>query len=78
SQIVTFAQVDVLPSVKRYVGVAMDKEIAYAALGEIRNSAIVATVIAVVLIILLLGMLLSLLMSPLKLMGRAMHEIAAG
>ncbi|RML88774.1 Methyl-accepting chemotaxis protein [Pseudomonas savastanoi] len=78
AQILTFAHVDGLPSVNWYVGVAMDKEIAYAALGEFRNSAIVATVIAVVLIILLLGMLLSVLMRPLNLMGRAMHDIAAG
>ncbi|MDU8631712.1 methyl-accepting chemotaxis protein [Pseudomonas syringae group sp. 243L2] len=78
AQILTFAHVDGLPSVNWYVGVAMDKEIAYASLGEFRNSAIVATVIAVVLIILLLGMLLSVLMRPLNLMGRAMHDIAAG
>ncbi|RMU68812.1 Histidine kinase, HAMP region:Cache:Bacterial chemotaxis sensory transducer [Pseudomonas syringae pv. apii] len=78
TQILTFAHVDGLPSVNWYVGVAMDKDIAYAALGEFRNSAIVATVIAVVLIILLLGMLLSVLLRPLNLMGRAMHDIAAG
>uniref|UniRef100_UPI0013D126AF methyl-accepting chemotaxis protein n=4 Tax=Pseudomonas viridiflava TaxID=33069 RepID=UPI0013D126AF len=67
-----------LPSVVWYVGVAMDKSKAYAALSEFRNSAIVATVVAVVLIIGLLGMLLSVLMRPLNLMGRAMHDIAAG
>uniref|UniRef100_UPI0013D41E05 methyl-accepting chemotaxis protein n=3 Tax=Pseudomonas viridiflava TaxID=33069 RepID=UPI0013D41E05 len=67
-----------LPSVDWYVGVAMDKSKAYAALSEFRNSAIVATVVAVVLIIGLLGMLLSVLMRPLNLMGRAMHDIAAG
>lgn len=78
TQILTFAHVNGLPSVDWYVGVAMDKSKAYAALSEFRNSAIVATVIAVVLIIGLLGMLLSVLMRPLNLMGRAMHDIAAG
>ncbi|RMT65529.1 Methyl-accepting chemotaxis protein [Pseudomonas coronafaciens pv. atropurpurea] len=78
TQILTFAHVDGLPSVNWYVGVAMDKDTAFAALGEFRNSAIVATVIAVILIILLLGMLLTVLLRPLNLMGRAMHDIAAG
>ena len=78
TQILTFAHVNGLPSVDWYVGVAMDKSKAYAALSEFRNSAIVATVVAVVLIIGLLGMLLSVLMRPLNLMGRAMHDIAAG
>nr|WP_122559529.1 methyl-accepting chemotaxis protein [Pseudomonas viridiflava] len=78
NQILTFAHVNGLPSVDWYVGVAMDKSKAYAALSEFRNSATVATVIAVVLIIGLLGMLLSVLMRPLNLMGRAMHDIAAG
>ncbi|MCF5709969.1 HAMP domain-containing protein [Pseudomonas syringae] len=77
-QILTFAPVTGLPSVNWYVGVAMDKTKAYATLGEFRNSAIVATVVAVVLIIGLLGMLLSVLLRPLNLMGRAMHDIAAG
>nr|WP_122570631.1 methyl-accepting chemotaxis protein [Pseudomonas viridiflava] len=78
TQILTFAHVNGLPSVDWYVGVAMDKSKAYAALREFRNLAIVATVVAVVLIIGLLGMLLSVLMRPLNLMGRAMHDIAAG
>ncbi|TDV62612.1 methyl-accepting chemotaxis sensory transducer with Cache sensor [Pseudomonas sp. LP_7_YM] len=78
TQILTFAQVDGLPSVNWYVGVAVDKAKAYGMLSQFRNSAIIATIIAVVLIIILLGMLLSFLMRPLNLMGKAMHDIAAG
>jgi methyl-accepting chemotaxis protein len=78
TQILTFAHVNGLPSVNWYVGVAVDKARAYGMLSEFRNSAVVATVIAVVLIILLLGVLLSVLMRPLNVMGRAMHDIAAG
>ena len=78
TEVVTFAHVDGLPSVNWYVGIAVDKAQAYAALGDFRNSAIVATIIAVVLIIALLGVLLSVLMRPLNTMGRAMHDIAAG
>ena len=78
TQILTFAHVDGLPSVDWYVGVAVDKAEAYAGLSEFRTSAVVATVVAVVLIIALLGLLLSVLLRPLNLMGRAMHDIAAG
>lgn len=77
-QILTFAHVDGLPSVNWYVGVAVDKAHAYGMLGEFRNSAVIATVIAVVLIICLLGILLNVLLRPLNLMGRTMHDIAAG
>src|SRR6195952_638128 len=78
AQILTFAHVDGLPSVNWYVGVAVDRNQAYAALSDFRTSAVVATVVAVVLIISLLGVLLSVLLRPLNLMGRAMHDIAAG
>ncbi|MDH0748809.1 methyl-accepting chemotaxis protein [Pseudomonas sp. GD03842] len=78
TQILSFARVNGLPSVTWYVGVAVDKTHAYGMLKEFRNSAIVATLIAVLLIISLLSMLLSVLMRPLNLMGKAMHDIAAG
>jgi methyl-accepting chemotaxis protein len=78
TQVLTFAHVNGLPSVNWYVGVAVDKTEAYGMLSEFRNSAVVATLIAVVLIICLIGVLLSVLMRPLNVMGRAMHDIAAG
>nr|WP_298168519.1 methyl-accepting chemotaxis protein [uncultured Pseudomonas sp.] len=78
TRILTFTPVKGLPSVDWYVGLSIDKAKAYAALGEFRASAIVATIIAVVLIILLLSMLISVLMQPLNLMGKAMQDIAQG
>jgi len=78
TQILAFARVNGLPSVNWYVGVAVDKSQAFGMLREFRNSAIVATIIALVLIISLLSILLSVLMRPLNLMGKAMHDIAAG
>ena len=78
TRILTFTPVKGLPSVDWYVGLSIDKAKAYAALGEFRASAIIATIIAVVLIILLLSMLISVLMQPLNVMGKAMQDIAQG
>ena len=78
TEVLTFAHVDGLPSVNWYIGLAVDKEKAYESLSDFRTSAVVATTVAVVVIIILLGMLITVLMRPLNVMGRAMHDIAAG
>lgn len=78
TEVLGFAHVNGLPSVNWYIGLAMDKEKAYASLKNFRTSAVVATLVAVVVIILLLGMLITVLMRPLNVMGRAMQDIAAG
>ena len=69
----SFAHVNGLPSVSWYIGLAMDKDKAYASLKNFRISAVLATLVAVVVIILLLGMLITVLMRPLNVMGRAMQ-----
>ena len=78
TQILTFAPIEGLPSVKWHVGLAVDKDQAYAMLSEFRTSAIIATVIAVAIIIALLSMLIRILMQPLHTTGRAMQDIARG
>ena len=78
TQFIFFTHVAGVPSADWYVGLVLDKEAAYAMLGEFRNSALVATVIAVVIIIALLGLLIRVLMEPLHIMGRAMQDIAEG
>lgn len=78
TQILTFAPIEGLPSVKWYVGLAVDKDQAYEMLSEFRTSAIIATVIAVAIIIALLSMLIRILMQPLHTTGRAMQDIARG
>lgn len=78
TEILTFAHVEGLPSVDWYIGLAVDKEKAYATLSDFRTSAVVATTVAVVVIITLLSLLISVLMRPLNVMGRAMQDIAAG
>ncbi|UTW09097.1 methyl-accepting chemotaxis protein [Pseudomonas benzenivorans] len=78
TRIFTFTPVKGLPSVSWYIGLSIDKAKAYAMLSEFRASAIVATLIAVVLIILLLSMLIRVLMQPLRVMGKAMQDIAQG
>ncbi|BBH43885.1 methyl-accepting chemotaxis protein [Pseudomonas sp. KU43P] len=77
-QFISFTHVDGVPSADWYVALVVDQDAAFAMLGELRTSAIVATLIAVVVIIALLGLLIRVLMEPLHLMGRAMHDIAEG
>ncbi|MCE0461968.1 methyl-accepting chemotaxis protein [Pseudomonas sp. 20TX0172] len=78
TRIVTFTPIKGLPSMNWYVGVSVDKDMAYAMLSDFRTSAVVATVIAVVFIIALLSMLIRLLIQPLHVMTRAMEDIADG
>ncbi|TBU96344.1 methyl-accepting chemotaxis protein [Phytopseudomonas dryadis] len=78
ARLLTFAPVKGLPDVEWFVGLSVDKGLAYAALDEFRLSAAVATLIAVALIIALLGLLIRVLMQPLNTMGKAMEDIAQG
>jgi len=78
TRIFTFAPVKGLPSVSWYVGLSVDKAKAYKMLSDFRASALIAIVIAVVLIMLLLSMLIAVLMKPLRVMGKAMEDIAQG
>ncbi|QXI49608.1 methyl-accepting chemotaxis protein McpA [Pseudomonas anuradhapurensis] len=77
-RIISFAPVTGLPSAQWYIGLSIDKDKAYAALGQFRTSAIIAMLIAVAAIGGLLGLLIPLLMRPLTTMGRAMRDIAEG
>ncbi|MVW74980.1 HAMP domain-containing protein [Pseudomonas sp. R-22-3w-18] len=78
TRIFTFAPVEGLPSVNWHVGLSVDKAKAYKMLSDFRASALVAIIIAVVLIVLLLSMLIAVLMKPLRVMGKAMEDIAQG
>ncbi|MNG85885.1 Methyl-accepting chemotaxis protein PctB [compost metagenome] len=77
-RILSFAPVAGLPSAQWYIGLSIDKDKAYAALGQFRTSAIIAMLIAVAAIAGLLGLLIPVLMRPLTTMGRAMRDIAEG
>ncbi|QJQ20089.1 methyl-accepting chemotaxis protein [Pseudomonas sp. SK] len=77
-RIISFAPVTGLPSAQWYIGLSIDKDKAYAALGQFRTSAIIAMLIAVAAIGGLLGLLIPVLMRPLTTMGRAMRDIAEG
>ncbi len=77
-RIISFAPVEGLPSAQWYIGLSIDKDKAYAALGQFRTSAIIAMLIAVAAIVGLLGLLIPVLMRPLTTMGRAMQDIAEG
>ncbi|MBC3949907.1 methyl-accepting chemotaxis protein [Pseudomonas sp. DOAB1069] len=77
-RLLSFAPISGLPGADWYIGLSIDKEKAYAPLGEFRTSALIAMVVAVIVIALLLSLLISALMRPLTAMGRAMQDIAQG
>lgn len=78
ARILSFSPVAGLPSVRWYVGIAVEKDKAFAALSSFRTTALLATVLAVAFILMLLGMLIRVLMRPLTEMGQAMENIAQG
>lgn len=76
--LVSFTPIKGLPSVNWYLGLAVDKQKAFAAVNQSRNSAFWATVSAVLLVMLLLGGLINVLLQPLRELGRALNDIAVG
>nr|WP_051228583.1 methyl-accepting chemotaxis protein [Pleomorphomonas oryzae] len=77
-QVASFVAVDGLP-VKWYVGVALDRDMAYASLNKLRITAIGATLAATVLMLLALGLVLKRVVAgPITAMTEAMHSLAAG
>lgn len=78
TQLLTFMPVQGLPSVKWSVGLAVDKDKAYAALTQFRLSVLIATVVLLAITFVLLSLLIRLLMKPLHHMTRALEDIAQG
>jgi len=78
ARILSFTPISGLPNADWYIGLSIDKDKAYAALGKFRTSALIAMFIAVAVIALLLSLLIKVLMRPLTTMGRAMQDIAQG
>nr|WP_273014440.1 MULTISPECIES: methyl-accepting chemotaxis protein [Pseudomonas] len=74
----TFIPVAGLPGTDWYVGLSVDRDLAYEQLSDFSRSALIAMVVSVVLVMLALGGLLRLLLKPLVRMGDAMGDIAAG
>jgi methyl-accepting chemotaxis protein len=74
-----FTPIPDLPTVRWYVGLAIDKDKAYGSLSTFRQTAIYTTVIAVIVIMLLLGLLIRALISkPVVGMTDAMKRLASG
>lgn len=78
TRLVSFIPVKGLPTVHWYIGISLDKYKSYSALGEFRQTAIIAAVLSILVIIALLGMFIRRLMRPLHVMTEAMHDIAEG
>ncbi|MBV4478197.1 methyl-accepting chemotaxis protein [Pseudomonas sp. B2M1-30] len=77
-RILSFTPVSGLPNAEWYIGLSIDRDKAYAALGQFRTSALIAMFVAVAAIAVLLSLLINVLMRPLTTMGRAMQDIAQG
>jgi methyl-accepting chemotaxis protein len=77
-RIETFVSVAGLPGSNWYVGISIDRAMAYAALDEFSRSALLAMGIAVAFNLLALGLLLRTLLNPLHRMSATMQGIASG
>ncbi|POF43772.1 chemotaxis protein [Pseudomonas laurylsulfativorans] len=77
-QLISFTPISGLPSVQWYIGISIDKDKAYASLGQFRKTATIVTLIAIITAIILLGLLINVLMRPIRVMNVAMQDIAAG
>jgi methyl-accepting chemotaxis protein len=77
--LVSFVPVAGLPTVEWYVGFAVDSDKVYAAIGQFRIAAMIATLLAVAAMIAFLASLLSrLVIRPVTDMTRAMEKLASG
>lgn len=74
----TFIPVAGLPGADWYVGLSVDRDLAYASLDAASHSALIAMLVSVLLVLLALGVLLHVLLKPLLRMTVAMQGIAAG
>lgn len=74
----TFVPVTGLPGVNWYVGLSLDRDLAYASLADFSRATLLATMACLVAILLALGILLRNLLQPLRRMSAAMHDIASG
>jgi methyl-accepting chemotaxis protein len=74
----TFVPVAGLPGADWYVGLSVDRDLAYEQLSDFSRSAMIAMLVSVLLVMLALGALLRLLLKPLLRMTVAMQDIAAG
>lgn len=76
--VVTFKEVPGLPTVKWYLGIAADRELAYEPLSKYLRSAIVATVLAALVVLMALGLLIHALLKPVHRLRQAMLDVAKG
>ncbi|WP_342246923.1 cache domain-containing protein [Pseudomonas sp. OTU5201] len=74
----TFIPVAGLPGADWYVGLSVDRDLAYAQLDAFSHSALIAMTVSVLVVLLALGLLLRVLLRPLLRMTGAMQDIAAG
>ncbi|HHF3022802.1 TPA: methyl-accepting chemotaxis protein [Vibrio diabolicus] len=67
-----------IPGENWYVGSVIDEAIAYSAVGELRNSAIIYSIIAVIASVIALTLLIRTLMRPLDTLNNAIQGVASG
>jgi methyl-accepting chemotaxis protein len=78
SYVITFKEVPNLPTVKWYLGIAANRELAYEPLTNYLRSAVIATVLAAVVVLITLGLLINALLKPVHRLRQAMIDVAKG
>ncbi|CCQ10611.1 putative Methyl-accepting chemotaxis protein [Pseudoalteromonas luteoviolacea B = ATCC 29581] len=78
TKLVSFIQVKGIKNVDWYLGVVIDKEIAYASVASTRNMAAIYMLIGVIAVIVMMQLLLKYLMQPMYHLNEAIKDIAQG
>lgn len=77
-RLVSFTPIEGLPSVKWYLAVSVDRDLAYAPIAKVRSGAMYAALIAALVMIPLIWMLIRILLKPLGQLTSTMNDIANG
>ncbi|ESP93375.1 MULTISPECIES: methyl-accepting chemotaxis protein [Pseudoalteromonas] len=77
-KLVSFVKMHGIKNVEWYLGVVIDKEIAYSSISSFRNMALIYMLLGVVVIVVLMQLLLKYLMRPMTHLNEAIKDIAQG
>ncbi|TQF67376.1 methyl-accepting chemotaxis protein [Pseudoalteromonas luteoviolacea] len=77
-KLVSFVKMHGIKNVEWYLGVVIDKEIAYSSISSFRNMALIYMLLGVVVIVVMMQLLLKYLMRPMNHLNEAIKDIAQG
>ncbi|MCF2855965.1 methyl-accepting chemotaxis protein [Pseudoalteromonas sp. SMS1] len=77
-KLVSFVKMHGIKNVEWYLGVVIDKEIAYSSISSFRNMALIYMLLGVIVIVVMMQLLLKYLMRPMNHLNEAIKDIAQG